>query len=148
MAAKREWIALHRSASDGVLFCQVSSIAWFTDHYHKETTNRSALTNEGVLRVQQASVFIDGQKIDVLESPPEIALLIRGLSTDDKRLWCLGRIAAEGGPESRDYFELCNPLTPDAQIEEILTEVDHRAATWCTEHGDVPVDPRKGRPDA
>ena len=148
MAAKREWIALESSASGGVLFCQVSSIAWFTEHYHKESTNQSAYTDEGTLRVQRASVRIDGQTIEVLESSPEIALLIRGLSTDDKRLWCLGRIAAEGGPESRDYFKLCNPLTPDAQIEEILTEVDHRAATWCAEHGDVPVDPRKGRPDA
>ena len=131
-----------------MLFCQVSSIASFTDHYHKETTDQSAFTNEGILRVQRASVRIDGQTIEVLESSPEIALLIRGWSTDDQRLWCLCRIAIEGGPKNEDHFELCNPLTPDAQIEEILTEVDLRAATWCAEHGDVPADPGKGRPDA
>ena len=99
MAAKREWIVLEGSATEGVLFCQVSSIAWFTECYHKERTNQSTFTNESILRVQRARVRIDGQTIEVLESPPEIALLIRGWSTDDQRLCRLGRIDAEGGPE-------------------------------------------------
>lgn len=123
--------------------CHVS--LWFCEHYHKEETARSSFTEHGVLRVHRANVRIDGETIEVFQSPSEIALLIRGWSTDDPRLWCLGRIIGEGGPTGDEYFELCNPLTPDARIDEILTEVDQRAATWCAEHSDELADPRQGR---
>ena len=144
MATRREWIVLHSAADDTSHICQVSSIAWFHDHYHKEDTSRSDVTSEGGrLRVVRAMVDFAGETLEVFESPPLVALLIRGWDTDDTRLWCLGRIEAEGGPSDREHFELCIPETPDTRIDEILTEIDQRAAIWCTEHSDTRADPRE-----
>ena len=127
----RNWIVLHSAGLGGALFCQVSTIALFEEHYHKEEADKDAYTDHGILRVQRAMVRIDGQSLEVFESPPKIALLIRGWDKDDARLWSLGRITAEGGPRDGEYFELCNPETSDARIDEILTGVDGRAAIWC-----------------
>lgn len=146
MATRREWIVL-QSTGDGTSFiCQVSNVAWFHDHYHEEQSTRSAFTSEGrCLRVVRAMVNIGGETLEVFESAPKVGLLIRGWDTDDTRLRYLGRIDAEGGPSDREHFELCTPETPDTRIDEILTEIDQRAAIWCTEHSDTRADPRETR---
>lgn len=132
-------------AGDGHGLCvNPTQIAWFEEHYHKEhcqpggKPGPSEYTDHGTLRINRTQLRIDGEHLMVMESPCEVALLLRGWSHTDPRLWALRRIDAEGGPTSAEYYEFMRPETSKARLTKLLTEIDLRCCEWCAKHSDRP----------
>ena len=146
---RREWIRLNVVGELGdsrVVIVQVANIVSITRRFHKKDRSawrdgRSELTDQGVLRRYRTRLATPQGDYEVLESPVDIMLLIRGWRYDDPKLAALGRIEKEGGPISDEYFELSDPDTSIERVRELVDLVASRTADWCRARADVPGDP-------